>query len=48
MILASARAEAGLSGMSTLSVGSFIALAAIIGGAVVALRWQAWRIERTG
>jgi uncharacterized membrane protein YedE/YeeE len=36
----------GLSGVSTLSVGSFIALAAIIGGAVAALRWQAWRIER--
>jgi len=36
----------GLSGISTLSVGSFIALAAIVGGAVTALRWQAWRIER--
>jgi uncharacterized protein len=36
----------GLSGVSTLSVGSFIALAAIIGGAVAALRYQAWRVER--
>ncbi|HUG21927.1 YeeE/YedE family protein [Piscinibacter sp.] len=36
----------GLSGISTLSVGSFIAVAAIIGGAVAALRWQAWRIDR--
>lgn len=36
----------GLSGVSTLSLGSFIALMAIIGGAVAALRWQAWRIER--
>ena len=36
----------GLSGVSTLSVTSFIALAAIICGAVAALRWQAWRIER--
>jgi len=36
----------GLSGVSTLSLGSFIALVAIIAGAVVALRWQAWRIER--
>ena len=36
----------GLSGVSTLSVGSFLALAAIIAGAVAALRLQAWRIER--
>jgi hypothetical protein len=38
----------GLSGVSTLSAGSFLALAAIIGGAVGALRFQAWRIERAG
>lgn len=37
----------GISGVSTLSLGSFVALAAIIGGAVAALRYQAWRIERT-
>ena len=36
----------GLSGVSTLSLGSFVALAAIIGGAVLALRYQAWRIDR--
>jgi uncharacterized membrane protein YedE/YeeE len=30
----------GLSGLSTLALGSFIALASIIGGAVAALRWQ--------
>jgi uncharacterized protein len=36
----------GLSGVSTLSLGSFIALAGIIGGAVLALRYQAWRVER--
>jgi len=36
----------GLSGVSTLGLTSFVALAAIIGGAVVALRWQAWRIEQ--
>jgi uncharacterized membrane protein YedE/YeeE len=36
----------GLSGMSTLSLGSFVAVAAIIGGAVAALRFQVWRIER--
>ena len=38
----------GLSGVSTLSLGSFIALAAIIGGAVLALRYQGWRLERMG
>jgi uncharacterized membrane protein YedE/YeeE len=36
----------GLSGVSTLSVGSFIALGAIITGAVLALRYQMWRLER--
>ena len=36
----------GLSGISTLSIGSFVALSAIIAGAIAALRWQAWRIER--
>lgn len=36
----------GLSGVSTLALGSFVALAAIIGGAVLALRWQIWRLER--
>jgi uncharacterized membrane protein YedE/YeeE len=36
----------GLSGVSTLAVGSFIALAGIIAGAVLALRWQVWRLER--
>ncbi|MBS0445847.1 MAG: YeeE/YedE family protein [Proteobacteria bacterium] len=36
----------GLSGVSTLSLTSFIALAAILAGAVLALRWQMWRIER--
>lgn len=36
----------GLSGISTLSLTSFVALAAIIAGAVAALRFQAWRIER--
>jgi uncharacterized protein len=36
----------GLSGLSTLSVGSFIALAAILVGAVAALKYQIWRVER--
>jgi len=37
----------GMSGVSTLSLTSFIAIAAIIGGAVAALRWQTWRVERS-
>jgi uncharacterized protein len=36
----------GLSGVSTLALGSFIALAAIIAGAVLGLRYQVWRLER--
>ena len=38
----------GLSGISTLSLGSFMAVAAIVAGALLALRWQLWRIERAG
>jgi len=37
----------GLSGLSTLSLTSFVAVAAIIVGAVLALRYRVWRIERT-
>ena len=36
----------GMSGVSTLALGSFIALAAIWAGAVAGLRWQIWRLER--
>ena len=36
----------GLSGVSTLSIGSFIALVGIVAGAVGALRYQGWRLER--
>jgi uncharacterized protein len=36
----------GLSGVSTLALGSFITLAALIAGAVLSLRWQMWRLER--
>ncbi len=36
----------GLSGVSTLSLGSFIALGAIIAGALLALRYQGWRLDR--
>ena len=37
----------GLSGLSTLALGSFIAVAFIMTGAVLALRWQVWRLERS-
>jgi uncharacterized protein len=36
----------GLSGVSTLSLGSFIAWAGILGGASLGVRYQAWRVER--
>ena len=36
----------GLSGISTLSAISFIAVGAIIAGAVTSLRFQIWRLER--
>jgi uncharacterized membrane protein YedE/YeeE len=36
----------GLSGVSTLALGSFLALGAIVAGAVLALRYQTWRLER--
>ena len=38
----------GVSGLSTLSLGSFIALGAIIAGAVLGLRYQIWRVQRLG
>lgn len=37
----------GLSGLSTLAVGSVIAFLAIIAGAVLAMRYQIWRIEHS-
>lgn len=36
----------GLSGLSTLALGSFIAVAGIVAGAVLAVRYQVWRLER--
>jgi hypothetical protein len=38
----------GLSGVSTLAAGSFLALAGIIAGAVAGVRYQTWRIAHTG
>jgi len=37
----------GLSGVSTLALGSFLALAAILAGGVLGVRYQAWRVERS-
>ena len=38
----------GLTGISTLAVGSMLALAAIIAGCVAAVKYQMWRLERMG
>ena len=38
----------GLSGISTLSATSFVAVAAIIIGAVAAFKYQIWRLDRAG
>ena len=37
----------GLSGLSTLSLTSFVAVAAIIAGAVAGLKYQFWLVERS-
>ena len=37
----------GLSGLSTLSATSFVAVAAIVAGALVALKYQVWRLEQS-
>ena len=37
----------GLTGVSTLAVGSFLAFGAIIAGCVAAVRYQEWRLEKT-
>jgi uncharacterized membrane protein YedE/YeeE len=38
----------GLSGVSTLALGSFLAVAAIVAGCVAALKYQTWRLDRSG
>jgi uncharacterized membrane protein YedE/YeeE len=38
----------GLSGLSTLALGSIVAWLSIIGGAVAGVTYQAWRLERSG
>jgi len=36
----------GMSGISTLSATSFVAVAGIVGGAILAFKYQVWRMER--
>jgi hypothetical protein len=36
----------GMSGVSTLSITSWIAFLSIVGGAVLGVKYQAWRVER--
>ena len=38
----------GMTGISTLAIGSFIALAGIVRGAVATLKYTLWREERSG
>jgi uncharacterized membrane protein YedE/YeeE len=38
----------GLTGLSTLAIGSFLAFFSIVGGCLVALKYQIWRVERSG
>lgn len=38
----------GLSGLSTLALGSLVAVAGIVGGAVAGVRFQAWQLDRNG
>jgi uncharacterized membrane protein YedE/YeeE len=38
----------GITGLSTLSLTSFVAVAAIVAGAVAGARYQLWRVDRTG
>lgn len=38
----------GLTGISTLALGSIVAFASIVAGAVAGVKYQAWRIERSG
>ena len=35
----------GLSGVSTLALGSFLAVGAIVAGCVAALKYQMWRLD---
>jgi hypothetical protein len=36
----------GLSGVSTLAIGSYLATAFIVFGAIAGIRYQAWRVDQ--
>ena len=38
----------GITGLSTLAIGSFLAFFSIVGGCLAALKYQTWRVERSG
>jgi hypothetical protein len=38
----------GLTGVSTLAIGSIVTFAAIVAGSVLAIRYQTWRLDRMG
>jgi hypothetical protein len=38
----------GLTGISTLAVGSILTFGAIVTGCIAAVKYQTWRIERSG
>jgi len=38
----------GISGFSTLALGSMLTLAAIIAGSAATMKWQYWRMTREG
>jgi len=38
----------GITGLSTLALGSFLAFFSIVGGCLAALKYQIWRLERMG
>jgi hypothetical protein len=38
----------GISGLSTLALGSIITFAAIIAGSAATIKWQYWRLTRQG
>jgi uncharacterized membrane protein YedE/YeeE len=38
----------GLTGISTLALGSFLAVGAIVAGSIAAVKYQVWRLERAG
>jgi len=37
----------GITGLSTLAIGSFLAFFSIVGGCLAAIRYQIWRVERS-